>query len=162
MSGRSSTWSHRLVLPDGTMKSIHVVGHQVFNASGDLETYVGTAMDVTERKHAEEVLDALAGRLIQAQEEERSRIGRELHDRNLDQMLGVLTLRIDQLRASGQVSPEVDRMLDDYVWTRPRFPTMCTASRIASIHRRSTTWDSSRRCRSSSPNSPSGMASRSH
>jgi PAS domain S-box-containing protein len=101
----------RLVLPDGTLKSIHVVGHPVFNASGELETYVGTAMDVTERKRAEEVLEALAGRLIQAQEEERSRIGRELHD-HVSQMLGLLTIKIDQLRDNPSITPDIGGALD--------------------------------------------------
>ena len=45
---------YRIVLPDGTMKCIHAVGHPVFSASGDLVQYVGTAMDVTERMRAEE------------------------------------------------------------------------------------------------------------
>jgi PAS domain S-box-containing protein len=102
----------RLVLPDGTLKSIHVVGHPVFNASGDLESYVGTAMDVTVRKRAEEVLEALAGRLIQAQEEERKRIGRELHD-HISQTLSVLTIKIDQLRANGAVPPAIGHGLDE-------------------------------------------------
>jgi signal transduction histidine kinase len=42
-------------------------------------------------------LEDLAGRLIHAQEAERRRIGRELHD-HISQMLGVLTIRLDQLR----------------------------------------------------------------
>jgi PAS domain S-box-containing protein len=46
----------RAVLPNGTMKYIHSVGHPVFNASGDLVEYVGTVMDVTEHKQAAEVL----------------------------------------------------------------------------------------------------------
>jgi PAS domain S-box-containing protein len=45
---------YRVVLPDGTMRCIHVVGHPVCSASGDLVQLVGTAMDVTERKRAEE------------------------------------------------------------------------------------------------------------
>ena len=44
----------RIVLPDGAMKYIHAIGHPVFNASGDLVESVGTVMDVTERKRAEE------------------------------------------------------------------------------------------------------------
>src|SRR6202171_5890836 len=46
----------RTVLPNGTMKYIHSVGHPAFNASGDLVDYVGTVMDVTEHKQAAEVL----------------------------------------------------------------------------------------------------------
>jgi PAS domain S-box-containing protein len=49
----------RIVLPNGTIKYIHGVGHPVFNASGDLVEYVGTVMDVTERKRADEERDRL-------------------------------------------------------------------------------------------------------
>jgi predicted ATPase/signal transduction histidine kinase len=45
-------------------------------------------------------LREVAGRLITAQEEERRRIGRELHD-HICQQLSLLAISIDQLRASG-------------------------------------------------------------
>jgi PAS domain S-box-containing protein len=70
-----------------------------------------TNRDVTERKRAEEALEDLAGRLIRAQEEERSRIGRELHD-HISQMLGVLTIKIDQLQMDPAVTPAVNNALD--------------------------------------------------
>ena len=44
----------RVVLPDGTTKCVHGVGHPVFNASGDVVEYVGILMDVTERRRADE------------------------------------------------------------------------------------------------------------
>ncbi len=47
---------HRIVLPDGTIKYVHVIAHPAFNASGNPVEYVGTVMDVTERKQAQEVL----------------------------------------------------------------------------------------------------------
>ena len=56
-------------------------------------------------------LEELAGRLIHAQEEERSRIGRELHD-HISQMLGVLTIGIDQLRADDGIPPELSAALE--------------------------------------------------
>jgi len=56
-------------------------------------------------------LTELAGRLINAQEQERSRIGRELHD-HISQMLGVLTIRIDQLRADDATPPAVAAALE--------------------------------------------------
>src|SRR6202140_2118897 len=43
----------RLLLPDGTTRYVHGLGHPVFNASGDLVEYLGIAMDVTERTRAE-------------------------------------------------------------------------------------------------------------
>jgi signal transduction histidine kinase len=43
----------RLLLPDGTVKYLHAIGHPVFDRSGEVIQYVGTAVDVTERKRAE-------------------------------------------------------------------------------------------------------------
>ncbi|MCU1339069.1 MAG: hypothetical protein JWO19_4650, partial [Bryobacterales bacterium] len=45
---------YRIVLPDGAIKHLHVIGHPVLNESGDLVEFVGTAMDVTAAKQAEE------------------------------------------------------------------------------------------------------------
>jgi PAS domain S-box-containing protein len=50
---------YRIILPDGTVKYIHTIGHPVLNASGDLTQFVGTVMDVTERKQAEEERERL-------------------------------------------------------------------------------------------------------
>jgi PAS domain S-box-containing protein len=46
----------RIVLPDGTVKYIHAVGHPVLNASGDLVEFVGSSTDITERKRADVLL----------------------------------------------------------------------------------------------------------
>ena len=46
----------RIVLADGTVKHINDIGHPVFNAEGNLVEFVGTTVDVTERKRAEEAL----------------------------------------------------------------------------------------------------------
>jgi signal transduction histidine kinase len=54
----------RILLPDGTIRYIHTIGHPVLNASGDLTQFVGTAMDVTERKRAEQERERL--RQVQA------------------------------------------------------------------------------------------------
>jgi PAS domain S-box-containing protein len=45
---------YRIVLPDGTLKCNHTLGHPVLNASGDVEQFVCTWMDITERKRAED------------------------------------------------------------------------------------------------------------
>jgi PAS domain S-box-containing protein len=50
---------HRILLPDGTVKYTHTVGHPVLNASGDVVQFVGTVMDVTERKRAEQERERL-------------------------------------------------------------------------------------------------------
>ena len=46
---------HRLLMPDGSIKHIHVVAHPLGEASGPLE-YVGALMDITAEKHAQEAL----------------------------------------------------------------------------------------------------------
>ena len=57
----------RILLPDGTVKYIHTVGHPVLTASGDLTEFVGSAADVTERRRAEQALRRSEGYLAQAQ-----------------------------------------------------------------------------------------------
>jgi signal transduction histidine kinase len=81
-------------------------------ADGAFDAVLVSIMDITDRKRAEQELEELAGRLIHAQEEERSRIGRELHD-HISQMLGVLTIRIDQLRADAATPPAVGGALQE-------------------------------------------------
>jgi PAS domain S-box-containing protein len=56
----------------------------------------GFMIDVSERKRAEEALKDLGGRLIAAQEEERRRVARELHD-DFNQRLALLSLELEQL-----------------------------------------------------------------
>jgi PAS domain S-box-containing protein len=47
---------YRIVLTDGSTKHLQSLGHPVIGESGDLLEFVGTVMDVTERKRAEEAL----------------------------------------------------------------------------------------------------------
>jgi PAS domain S-box-containing protein len=47
---------YRIVHPDGPVRDIHVLGHPVLSTSGHLIKFVGTVIDVTERKRAEEEL----------------------------------------------------------------------------------------------------------
>jgi PAS domain S-box-containing protein len=49
----------RIVLPNGIMKWIHTVGHPVFSEAGELEGFVGTSTDITERKRAEQEREKL-------------------------------------------------------------------------------------------------------
>jgi PAS domain S-box-containing protein len=49
----------RIVRPDGTVKHIHGIGHPVLSPNGELAQVVGTMVDVTERRRAEEASDRL-------------------------------------------------------------------------------------------------------
>jgi predicted ATPase/signal transduction histidine kinase len=55
LNGTDLDLEHRLLLPDGTVKCVHVVGYAVKDESGNIE-YVGAIMDTTARKQAEEAL----------------------------------------------------------------------------------------------------------
>jgi signal transduction histidine kinase len=56
-------FEHRLLMPDGSVKYLHVLARALETSSGTLE-YVGTVMEVTERKRAEEERERL--RQVQA------------------------------------------------------------------------------------------------
>jgi PAS domain S-box-containing protein len=52
-------FDYRIVHPSGEIREIHTVGHPVFSPSGDLVEYVGTVIDITERKRADEERERL-------------------------------------------------------------------------------------------------------
>jgi PAS domain S-box-containing protein len=49
----------RIMLPNGDVKWIHTVGHPVLSLTGDLEQFVGSSTDITERKRAEQERERL-------------------------------------------------------------------------------------------------------
>ena len=66
---------YRIVLPDGTIKNIHTIGHPIVNESGDIVEFVGTAMDVTEQRRARTELELAF--------EEIKKLKDQLHDENI-------------------------------------------------------------------------------
>src|ERR1700733_7149090 len=58
---------YRIVLPDGTIRHLHTIGHPILNESDDLVEFVGAAMDVTPAKQAEEALRRSESYLADAQ-----------------------------------------------------------------------------------------------
>ncbi len=57
----------RIVLPDGTVKHAYRLDHPVLNANGELVEVLGTTVDITERKRAEEALRRSQAYLAEAQ-----------------------------------------------------------------------------------------------
>ena len=94
-------FEYRMVAHDGRVVWIHDVVN-VTREDGKPKTMSGFMIDITERKQTEEALRELGGRLITAQEEERRRIARELHD-DLNQRMALLSIELEQL---GQKIPE--------------------------------------------------------
>jgi PAS domain S-box-containing protein len=58
---------YRIVLDDGTIKHIHSVSHTITNDAGENTEIVGTTMDITESKLAEEALRRSEASLLEAQ-----------------------------------------------------------------------------------------------
>jgi PAS domain S-box-containing protein len=87
----------RVVWSDGSLHWIAARGQVFMNESGEPSRMFGIHLDVTERKRAEEALLEVNRRLIQAQEQERARIGRELHD-DVNQRLAMLAVELEQLQ----------------------------------------------------------------
>jgi PAS domain S-box-containing protein len=87
---------YRLRRFDGEYRWIVDYGVPRFESNGAFCGYIGSCVDITERKSSEESLHTLTGRLIHAQEEERARIARELHD-DFSQRLALLGIGLGQL-----------------------------------------------------------------
>jgi len=67
------------------------------DSSGTILGLSGIARDITELKHTEQVLLGMNRRLIETQEQERARIGRELHD-DIAQRLAMLAIDLERLQ----------------------------------------------------------------
>lgn len=88
---------YRLRRHDGEYRWVFETGVPRFHADGAFAGYICSALDITERKLAEEALAGVGGRLIAAQELERRRIARELHD-DINQQLSLLAISLAEIR----------------------------------------------------------------
>jgi signal transduction histidine kinase len=71
---------YRLRRHDGAYRLVLDNGTPIDSGNGTFAGYVGSALDITDYRAAEEALSSLSRKLITAQEDERARIARELHD----------------------------------------------------------------------------------
>jgi PAS domain S-box-containing protein len=105
---------YRIVLPDGTIRHLHAVGHPVVNESGDLVEFVGTAIDVTEQARARIELEKAF--------EEIKRLKDRFHDENL-----ALREQIDQTFMFEEIvgsSPALQTVLSSIVKVAPTDSTV--------------------------------------
>jgi PAS domain S-box-containing protein len=90
---------YRVVLPDGSLRWIGAHGRSDVDETGHAIRTLGICIDISEQRNAEEAARELGGRLINAQEDERRRIARDLHD-DLNQRLALLSVEMELLGRS--------------------------------------------------------------
>jgi PAS domain S-box-containing protein len=93
----TSLITYRVLRPDGSQIWLEKNARAFFDDSGKMLRLIGMVADITERKAAEQAVAGVSRRLIEAQEQERTRIGRELHD-DINQLLALLSLELEGCR----------------------------------------------------------------
>lgn len=110
-SAQGSDGEWRVIWPDGSIHWIAGRWQVLRDKSGKPSRMLGINADATERKLAEEALAAMGRKLIEAQEQERTRIARELHD-DINQRLALLSVELEGCRRNPPDSAtEVGRLL---------------------------------------------------
>ena len=106
---------HRLRRHDGVYRWVMTAGVPRYNVDRSFIGYIGSAVDITERKLAEAALSTVSQKLIEAHEEESSRIARELHD-DINQRLVVMRMRLGYLKqgpAAAEITQEIGEVSQD-------------------------------------------------
>ena len=86
---------YRLRRHDGEYRWVSAIGVPRFNPDQSFAGYIGSCIDVTDRKLAAEALSNMGRKLIEAHEEERTRIARELHD-DINQRIALLAVELER------------------------------------------------------------------
>ena len=103
---------YRFLLEDGNIRWIHSRA-KVEEVDGS-RIIRGAIVDITNLKMAEEAVLELSRKLMNAQEKERARLARELHD-DLSQSISLLSVQLTILRNEPNVSEYVQDQLDQYI-----------------------------------------------
>jgi PAS domain S-box-containing protein len=86
---------YRLRMHDGEYRWVVDIGVPRFNPGTSFAGYIGSCIDITDRKRTEEALASMGRRLIEAHEEERTWIARELHD-DVNQRIALLAIELER------------------------------------------------------------------
>jgi PAS domain S-box-containing protein len=112
-TGRLESEEIVVLTRDGERRVVLVNAGSVVDAEGNLLHSTSVHVDITERKRAEEALSTVNQRLIEAQEEERTRIARELHD-DISQRIALQALNLESLKEALPASAtELERGIGD-------------------------------------------------
>ena len=98
------TMEYRLRRADRAFRWVLDTGTPRFSPTSEFLGYIGSCIDITDRKAAEESLKDLNGQLIRAREDECARIARELHD-DVNQRMALMSIALEQLQ---QNAPETE------------------------------------------------------
>ena len=107
---------YRITRYDGVERWILDSGTPRYGSDGAFHGFVGGCFDITEQKEAEHLLRDLSHRLMRAQDEERRRIARELHD-HLSQQLALLAVDLQVLAVRHVPKEELGPALQE-AWRR--------------------------------------------
>ena len=99
---------YRLRRHDGIYRWMLDIASPRVNGDGSFAGFIGSAIDITDQKLAQEALQTVGGRLLEAQDGERKRIARELHD-DISQKLALLSMELAQANRNVNGSPEVTK-----------------------------------------------------
>jgi PAS domain S-box-containing protein len=92
---QSFSQEYRLRRSDGVYRWMFDVASPRVNGDGSFGGFIGSAIDTSDQKLAQQALEKVSGQLIEAQENERTRIARDLHD-DICQRLALLSMEIEQ------------------------------------------------------------------
>jgi len=106
----------KIVRKDGTEASVQLSTSPVFS-SGRIIGFQHIARDITEQKRMQENLRFYLQQVTRAQEEERKRISRELHDETTQDLVA-LSRQLDALGSSGKGLSEDNRLRLEELWQK--------------------------------------------
>lgn len=108
---------YRLRRHDGEYRWIEDTGVPILVPDGSFAGYIGSCVDITDRKMAEKILRGTSAMLLEAQEKERRYIAQELHD-DINQRLALLSIGLQRLAqklssdSAAQLRARADELLN--------------------------------------------------